>query len=161
GVGEATLQSIFDRIFDRLFDKLTNVLTTALTNLLPEALKSFLGIGADSAAAAALTGSAASLTGSAGALGGSAGALGPSAAALTNAALVSAVKPFAHGGVISPFAKGGWVVDSPTLFPMAGGAGLMGEAGPEAIMPLTRTSGGDLGVNTSGAGGGGPTIHLH
>lgn len=38
------------------------------------------------------------------------------------------------------------VVSSPTVFPFASGIGLMGEAGPEAIMPLTRASNGDLGV---------------
>jgi len=56
----------------------------------------------------------------------------------------------AHGNVfndgrVEQFAQGG-VVYSPTVFPMRNGAGLMGEAGPEAVMPLTRTSGGDLGV---------------
>ena len=46
------------------------------------------------------------------------------------------------------------VVSSPTLFPFARGTGLMGEAGPEAIMPLTRMPSGNLGVETNGAGGG-------
>lgn len=49
-----------------------------------------------------------------------------------------------------PFAKGG-VVERPTAFPMRGGAGLMGEAGPEAIMPLTRGADGRLGVRSAGA----------
>lgn len=49
------------------------------------------------------------------------------------------------GGNVIPFARGG-LVDRPTLFPMARGAGLMGEAGPEAIAPLRRTASGDLGV---------------
>ena len=58
---------------------------------------------------------------------------------------------FQAGGVTA-FASGG-VVGSPTLFPMRGGRmGLMGEAGAEAIMPLTRTSSGDLGVKAVGAG---------
>jgi len=55
------------------------------------------------------------------------------------------------GGQVVPFARGG-VVSAPTLFPMARGAGLMGEAGPEAIMPLKRTSSGDLGVKSSPTG---------
>lgn len=38
------------------------------------------------------------------------------------------------------------IVDRPTLFAFARGAGIMGEAGPEAIMPLTRTASGNLGV---------------
>jgi phage-related minor tail protein len=45
------------------------------------------------------------------------------------------------------------VVNSPTIFPFAKGAGLMGEAGPEAIMPLTRTAGGQLGVRALGGAG--------
>ena len=57
---------------------------------------------------------------------------------------------FQAGGVTA-FASGG-VVNSPTMFPMRGGMGLMGEAGAEAVMPLTRTSNGDLGVKAVGAG---------
>jgi hypothetical protein len=50
------------------------------------------------------------------------------------------------GGNVVPFANGG-VVSSPMTFPMTGGkTGLMGEAGPEAIMPLKRGKGGKLGV---------------
>lgn len=45
------------------------------------------------------------------------------------------------------------VVSRPTLFPFAKGVGLMGEAGPEAIMPLTRTSSGRLGVQAQGTAG--------
>ena len=48
-----------------------------------------------------------------------------------------------------PFAKGG-VVSGPVNFPMRGGTGLMGEAGPEAIMPLSRGADGQLGVKTQG-----------
>lgn len=46
---------------------------------------------------------------------------------------------------VKPFAKGG-IVNSPTLFEFAKGTGLMGEAGPEAIMPLKRGADGSLGV---------------
>jgi hypothetical protein len=60
------------------------------------------------------------------------------------------------GGRVAAFANGG-IVTGPTVFPMANGAGLMGEAGPEAIMPLTRI-GGKLGVRA--AGGGGTVIHV-
>ena len=52
------------------------------------------------------------------------------------------------------------VVSTPTLFPFAKGTGLMGEAGPEAIMPLTRTANGKLGVMAMGGGGGGTSISL-
>jgi hypothetical protein len=58
---------------------------------------------------------------------------------------------FGANGII-PFAKGG-IVNSPTLFPFAKGTGLMGEAGPEAIMPLKRGPDGKLGVLATGGGG--------
>ena len=57
--------------------------------------------------------------------------------------------PFSAGRVM-PFVTGG-VVSGPTYFPMRGGAGLMGEAGPEAIMPLSRGMDGRLGVKASGS----------
>jgi len=76
---------------------------------------------------------------------------------------VSGLMPFAEGspfsqGRVMPFAKGG-VVSTPTTFPMRGGTGLMGEAGPEAIMPLARGPDGRLGVR--GAGGGSVTINMN
>jgi len=68
----------------------------------------------------------------------------------------SQITAYAKGGLIDKrvyeFAKGG-LVKKPTVFPMAEGTGLMGEAGPEAIMPLRRDSKGRLGV--SGVGGDG------
>lgn len=76
--------------------------------------------------------------------------------------LLSGILPFEKGGAISqgrvmPFARGG-VVSSPVTFPMRGGTGLMGEAGPEAIMPLRRGPDGKLGV--AAAGGGGGPVHV-
>jgi tape measure domain-containing protein len=61
--------------------------------------------------------------------------------------------PFEKGGVLAdneivPFAKGG-IVGEPTIFPLANGTGLMGEAGPEAIMPLKRGPSGRLGVEVA------------
>ena len=53
---------------------------------------------------------------------------------------------------IVPYAYGG-IVNKPTIFPMANGIGLMGEAGPEAIMPLKRGANGKLGVRSSGGVG--------
>ena len=53
---------------------------------------------------------------------------------------------------IQAFARGG-IVDKPTLFPFAKGTGLMGEAGPEAIIPLRRGRDGNLGVASGGGGG--------
>lgn len=68
------------------------------------------------------------------------------------------VTPNANGGVYntpSLSAYSGQIVSKPTLFPFAKGAGLMGEAGPEAILPLRRGIDGKLGVvAASGRSGG-------
>ena len=79
---------------------------------------------------------------------------------------------FSNG--ITKFASGG-VVSSPTLFKFADGGttrtGLMGEAGPEAIMPLKRGADGSLGVQANGlreamgaapgsTGGGAPVLNM-
>ena len=62
------------------------------------------------------------------------------------------------GGQVLAFASGGAfansVVTGPTLFPL----GLMGEAGPEAILPLKRTRSGDLGVTAEGLN---PKVEVH
>ncbi|PTW45289.1 phage tail tape measure protein [Rhodovulum kholense] len=66
---------------------------------------------------------------------------------------VNALGNVFEGGRIRAFAAGG-VVDRPTFFPMKGATtGLMGEAGPEAILPLTRLGNGKLGVASLGGGG--------
>ncbi len=54
-------------------------------------------------------------------------------------------------GQIQAFAKGG-IVHAPTYFGASGGVGLMGEAGSEAILPLSRGSDGRLGVRAAGEG---------
>lgn len=65
---------------------------------------------------------------------------------------------FANGYKLSTYAKGG-LVNKPTVFPMANGMGLMGEAGAEAIMPLGRDSQGRLGVyGASVSGNNAPTV---
>lgn len=66
--------------------------------------------------------------------------------------------PFGGGVIknISPFASGG-VINTPSYFPLAsGGLGLAGEAGPEAIMPLSRGADGRLGIS----GGGGQAANI-
>ena len=78
----------------------------------------------------------------------------PIATFLSNAIFGSANgNVFSNGSHVTAYANGG-VVGSPTYFPMSGGkTGLMGEAGPEAIMPLKRGANGKLGVQVSGNGG--------
>lgn len=66
-------------------------------------------------------------------------------------------------GGITPFAMGG-IVDKPTMFAYANGGvgrfGIMGEAGPEAILPLQRGPGGKLGVQASGSSVGDVVVNV-
>ena len=62
-------------------------------------------------------------------------------------------------GQVQKYAYGG-IVNKPTLFPMANGIGLMGEAGAEAILPLRRGSNGKLGVESSSAGIGNIVVNV-
>ncbi|WP_369808711.1 phage tail tape measure protein [Pararhodobacter sp. CCB-MM2] len=78
--------------------------------------------------------------------------------------VMNSVLPFANGasfaqGRVMPFAQGG-VVSSPVTFPMRGGTGLMGEAGPEAILPLARGADGKLGVRGAGGRSANVTINV-
>lgn len=89
------------------------------------------------------------------------------ALSMANQALSSALRPLGNlvgnlfSGALSPkpFADGG-VVNSPVLFPLRGGTGVMGEAGPEAIMPLSRGSDGRLGVRMGGSGAASVTVNI-
>ena len=100
--------------------------------------------------------------------GGSVNVLGSAGAGFTDFGAFNfdpgAMLGFANGGAftangIVPFARGG-VVDSPTLFQFANGGamstGVMGEAGPEAILPLKRNSRGQLGVTAESSSSGSP-----
>lgn len=67
---------------------------------------------------------------------------------------------FTSGGLVTAFASGSAfansIVDTPTYFKYGGAnLGMMGEAGPEAIVPLGRDSQGRLGIRSAGGGGGG------
>jgi phage-related minor tail protein len=71
------------------------------------------------------------------------GLFSPNSNSASLTAAMGAIKPFAAGGVIG----------TPSYFPLSGGGlGLAGEAGPEAIMPLTRGADGRLGVAMNGGG---------
>jgi hypothetical protein len=76
------------------------------------------------------------------------------------AGLIGGLFPNAKGGVYASPALSAYsnaIVAGPTMFAFARGGvpriGLMGEAGPEAVMPLRRGLGGRLGVDASGIGG--------
>lgn len=95
-------------------------------------------------------------------MGGSATA-GASASGYTGNAYANWAAAQADGGAwangVQFFANGAAftnsIVSRPTAFGMAGGrTGVMGEAGPEAILPLARAADGSLGVRSVGGGGG-------
>ncbi|PJD13516.1 phage tail tape measure protein [Enterobacter roggenkampii] len=98
-----------------------------------------------------------------GLFGGSAGGSTPSGSYNSAA---SSLQLNAKGGTYASASLSAYsnsIVRSPTYFAFAKGAGLMGEAGPEAIMPLTRSADGSLGVRVTGAQtapGGGGEIHI-
>ena len=91
-------------------------------------------------------------------LGGTAGNAGSTGINMSGAGASTVGMSLAKGGAfdqdypVHKFAMGGTftnqIVNSPTLFKFASGTGLMGEAGPEAIMPLKRDNNGTLGVRS-------------
>lgn len=97
------------------------------------------------------------------------GSLFGGAATASTGTAISSFSFNAKGGVydspsLSAYSNG--IYDSPTLFAFAKGAGVFGEAGPEAIMPLAKTSDGTLGVralgnsgSSGGAGGNGGIVY--
>jgi len=91
-----------------------------------------------------------------GGMNGLSGMMTSAAAFFTATPVVPAAKGAVYDTGLQTYAKGGMftnsVVDQPTLFKFAQGTGLMGEAGPEAIMPLKRDSQGNLGVRGGNSG---------
>lgn len=132
--------SSLDRLTDRLLD---GTLKSAIDGLFGS-----LGQGGG--------GWLAKLLGLAGSSGGGSGGTGLS---LTGTGGLYANGAAFYGGRLIPFAAGG-VVDRPTIFPMANGMGLMGEAGAEAIMPLRRAPDGRLGVEARGGAGAAPVVNV-
>ncbi|MGN8022151.1 phage tail length tape measure family protein [Phyllobacterium sp. 22229] len=120
-----------------VLDKITDKLLNDVLNALFEVNKVGSGSGGG------LFGFLGSLLG-----GGSSGAAADPWAGMRMAnggAFTGGVQKFANGGTFTNS-----IVSSPTLFKFASGTGLMGEAGPEAIMPLKRDSSGRLGVSAGG-----------
>ncbi|SUS08206.1 hypothetical protein DF3PB_600010 [uncultured Defluviicoccus sp.] len=119
----------------------------------------------DSGAAAALTNAGGSLASVAGSLGsalgsalggGQAGQAIGGIAGIAMQAGMMALMAAKDGAVVdrgySQAFAGGGIFDRPTTFPMANGRrGLLGEAGPEAILPLARGADGSLGVRSGGS----------
>ncbi len=97
-------------------------------------------------------------------MGGFGGILGTLTSAFTGSPVAATTMSQFDYAALSGFAKGGTftnsIVDSPTMFKFAKGTGLMGEAGPEAIMPLRRGSDGSLGVVSSGGSSGNVSVQV-
>lgn len=169
-------KSLFGNAFSSMEDSLVNFAVTGKASF-ADFTKSILADmariatrQASSALLGSLVGAAASYFGGSAAGGnglaaGSAGAassnLGASAGGYSGSYFPQAMGGAWSGGV-QMFADGGAftnsIVSKPTSFGMANGkTGVMGEAGEEAIMPLTRTSSGKLGVMAMGGGGAGAT----
>ena len=158
---ETSLTSAFDSASDALADfVMTGKLDFA--DLANSIISDLARIAARQAIGGIVGGIAGMFTGG-GSFGGAASGLtsfipgagfGGAASGLGN--MIPGVSFSAHGNVFSApglSAHSNTVVDEPTFFgydrhftAFASGAGLMGEAGPEAVMPLSRMSGGDLGV---------------
>ncbi|PIB40684.1 phage tail protein [Pseudomonas sp. 2822-15] len=167
-------KSLFGNAFSSMEDSLVNFAVTGKASF-ADFTKSILADmariatrQASSALLGSLVGAAASYFGGSAAGGGNGLAAGSAGANSSNlgasAAGYSGTYFQADGGAwangVQMFADGGAftnsIVSKPTAFGMANGkTGIMGEAGEEAIMPLTRTSGGKLGVMAVGGGGGG------
>ncbi len=150
--------------FDKMADHLANFITTGKLNF-KEFARSVI---ADLAKVIAKQMILNALTGGGNFLSGLFGGGGTKTTTVAQVAGVATAKGgvFAQNGIV-PYAKGG-IVNQPTLFPFAKGIGLMGEAGPEAILPLKRGKGGRLGVAMQGGGGGatnvnytGPTLNFN
>lgn len=170
-------KSLFGNAFSSMEDSIVNFAMTgkaSFSDFAKSILADMARIAtrqASSALLSSLVGAAASYLGGSAAGGGNGMAAGSAGAASSNlgassAGYSSTYFPQANGGAwsggVQMFADGGVftnsIVSKPTAFGMANGkTGVMGEAGEEAIMPLTRTSSGKLGVMAMGGGGAGGT----
>ncbi|WP_460128246.1 phage tail tape measure protein [Pseudomonas sp. S3_A09] len=170
-------KSLFSNAFSSMEDSIVNFAMTgklSFADFTKSILADMARIAtrqASSALLGSLVGAAASYLGGSAAGGGNGMAAGSAGAASSNlgasqAGYSNTYFPQAKGGAwsggVQMFADGGAftnsIVSKPTAFGMANGkTGVMGEAGEEAIMPLTRTSSGKLGVVAMGSGGAGGT----
>ena len=170
-------KSLFGNAFSSMEDSIVNFAMTgkaSFSDFAKSILADMARIAtrqASSALLGSLVGAAASYLGGSAAGGGNGMAAGSAGATSSNlgassAGYSSTYFPQAKGGAwsggVQMFADGGAftnsIVSKPTAFGMANGkTGVMGEAGEEAIMPLTRTSSGKLGVMAMGGGVSGGT----
>jgi len=160
-------RDLFTNAFSSMEDSVVNFAMTGKFSF-ADFTKSILADMARIATRQAASGLLSSIAGSA--LGAWFGGGGASSAGSTQAGYSGDLSGFTPGSIqakggawsggVQMFANGAAfansIVSKPTAFGMAGGGiGVMGEAGEEAIMPLTRTAGGQLGVRAISSGGGG------
>lgn len=153
----AMSQQLFSSAFAGMEDSLVNFVVNGKASF-KDFAKSVLSDLARIAARQALVGIGTSLAGSlfSAGVGAAAGSAAGAAGSSGGIGMSTDFHAYAKGGVpggstISAYRNG--VYDSPQFFKFAKGAGVFGEAGPEAIMPLTRSSDGSLGVRMVGGGG--------
>lgn len=148
-MGQSLKKKIVSSISDALYDKSLKPAVEGFSKWLTNSLSGiFSGSGSGSGSG--------SSGGGGGGSGDSGGSGGNWLGSLVNGVMSFFVKS-ANGNVFSSpglHTYANSVVGKPTFFPFANGIGLMGEAGPEAIMPLRRGSDGRLGVSAQGASGG-------
>jgi len=154
----AMSQQLFSNAFGNMEDALVKFATTGKASF-SDFTNSVLSDIARIAIRQSLIGIGTSFAGMAGGMFGGAAASGAASAASSSNAFsggaYSNLKLNAKGGIYdspSLSAYSGGVYDSPKFFAFAKGAGVFGEAGPEAIMPLTRSSDGSLGVRMVNGG---------
>ena len=155
-------KSLFTNAFSSMEDAIVNFALTgklSFADFAKSIIADMARIAARQAASSALSSLFGMAASAAGSYFGGAASAGSTQAGYTSGTDFSSYQ--ANGGMwsggVQMFADGGAftnsIVSKPTAFGMAGGqAGMMGEAGPEAIMPLTRTAGGALGVRALGGG---------
>lgn len=131
------MQGNFDNLGDAFKSMLDRMIADALSAQLTQALFGTSGSPTD------LGGLATGLFGGLFGTGSSSGSSGGTVLSYEQA--VSGL--YAKGGVFTNS-----VVSQPTAFKFADGTGIMGESGPEAIMPLSRGANGELGVKAAGGG---------
>jgi phage-related minor tail protein len=130
------------RTAEDYFKEFGHAITRAWSNMLAQMLMEYIQT------TAIMSSIGGAMKSAIGGIGGFIGGLFGGGSAAPAAVAVQKGGIFQNGRMLA-FASGG-IVNQPTVFPMASGYGLMGEAGPEAVLPLRRTSGGNLGVEASG-----------
>lgn len=146
---ESSLNSSFSSFFDYASDSFLS-----LEDLAKDSLKGILSAIQDVITEMLVMQAIQMVTGSATGTGGAGGGLGS-----LFAGMFANGGAFENGNQVQKFATGG-VVSTPTFFGTNSGPGVMGEAGPEAIMPLKKLSNGKLGVQTDSSGASASAVNV-